>query len=103
MDVAPMLLFAALVGGQPADEAAGRLVAQKACAACHAVGAADSASPSRAPPFRDVMTRYPPEDLDEALAEGMLVGHSPMPQVQLDEADRRALIAYLRTLRRPGR
>jgi mono/diheme cytochrome c family protein len=47
-----------------------------------------------------VHTRYPVEDLGEALAEGITTGHPTMPEFRLgpDEAD--ALIAYLKSLER---
>ena len=38
-------------------------------------------SPHRqAPPFRDVVERYPVEDLEELLAEGIVSGNPDMPE-----------------------
>ena len=49
------------------------------CARCHAI---DKVSPSPlkvAPPFRTLHTRYPIENLEEALAEGIVTSHPTMP------------------------
>ncbi len=76
----------------------GRLLVETHCAACHAVGR-KGASPNReAPPFRRLSARYPVEQLQEALVEGILVGHPAMPTFEFsaDEAD--AIIAYIRSV-----
>jgi cytochrome c len=68
------------------------------CTACHAV---DKVSPSPlkiAPPFRTLHTKYPVEDLAEALAEGIVTGHPTMPQFELDTGQIGDVIAYLKTL-----
>ena len=67
------------------------------CTQCHAV---DKVSPSPlgiAPPFRTLHTKYPVENLAEALAEGM-TGHPTMPQFKLDPGQIGDVIAYLKTL-----
>ena len=68
------------------------------CTQCHAV---DKISPSPlkiAPPFRTLHTKYPVEDLAEALAEGIVTGHPTMPQFELDIGQIGDVIAYLKTL-----
>ena len=68
------------------------------CIECHAV---DKVSPSRlaiAPPFRTLHTKYPVENLAEALAEGIMTGHPTMPQFKLDPGQIGDVIAYLKTL-----
>ena len=77
----------------------GEASVRRRCAACHAVGV-DGASPlPSAPPFREVAGRYPVENLEEALAEGIYVGHGPMPPFALEADEVADIIAYLRTLR----
>ena len=78
----------------------GRVFAQTNCASCHAVGRIGESPLAIAPPFRTLHTRYPVEDLAEALAEGIMTGHPTMPQFQLDPAEIGDLIAYLKTLER---
>jgi len=71
---------AALAGEEmSAAAAAGNLLVDGNCSACHAIAGDDASVNADAPPFRDVVTRYPPEHLGEALAEGILTGHPDMP------------------------
>ena len=67
---------------------------------CHAVGRAGDSPLRIAPPFRTLHTRYPVENLAEALAEGITVGHPAMPEFRLDPDQIDNLIAYLKTLER---
>jgi cytochrome c len=78
--------------------ARGRAIIETNCARCHAIGMDDTSHHEEAPPFRVVVTRYPPESLAEALAEGIVSGHPDMPEFvfQPDEID--AILAYLGTL-----
>ena len=90
-DAAP----AAVAAGDPAR---GFEVADRNCSLCHAI-ARDGASPHpKAPAFRALASRYPLEGLGEALAEGIVVGHSGMPQIELDPKRIDDLITYLKTL-----
>ena len=50
----------------------------------------------KAPPFRTLHERYPVEDLEESLAEGIRTGHPAMPEFALDEKQIRDLITYLK-------
>jgi hypothetical protein len=43
--------------------------------------------------------RYPVEDIEESFAEEIKTGH-PMPEFQLDSAEIRDLLAYLKSLER---
>lgn len=76
----------------------GYTYAQTHCASCHAVGVVGESPLGIAPPFRSLHKRYPVENLSEALAEGTFTGHPAMPQFQLDVAQIRDLIAYLKSL-----
>lgn len=98
------LLYAAcfllLIADQaPAENVAqGRRLAQTNCARCHSI---DRATPSPlriAPPFRTLHERYPVEDLEEPLAEGIMVGHPTMPQFRFDPDQIGDFIAFLKTL-----
>jgi len=44
--------------------------------------------------------RYPIEDLEEALAEGISTGHPDMPEFVADPQQIGAIVAYIRTLDR---
>jgi mono/diheme cytochrome c family protein len=79
----------------------GRAYAQRHCATCHAIGRTGSSPYAPAPPFRTLHERYDVEALAEALAEGMIVGHSgarQMPQFVLSPAEIDDLLAYLKSL-----
>jgi hypothetical protein len=57
-------------------------------------------SVTEAPPFRNLHVRYPVEDLEESLAEGIRTGHPAMPEFALDKHQIRNLISYLKSLER---
>ena len=50
------------------DAAKGLAILQEHCARCHALGTTGNSPHPQAPPFRDVVKRYPVEDLEESLA-----------------------------------
>ena len=98
-----MALFwpaAGLAGGLQAAIAKGRAIAEEKCARCHAVGMTDSSPHLEAPPFREVIKRYPSENLAEALAEGIVSGHPDMPVFVLEPREIDAFLAYLDSLAR---
>jgi mono/diheme cytochrome c family protein len=82
------------------DPAAGRQVAEDNCSACHAIGPAGDSPVAHAPRFRELEERWPLESLYEALAEGMVVGHSEpqMPAFRFLPEDIDDLIAYIDSL-----
>ena len=93
------LMATLATGGALADSADRGFVFAKAnCSSCHAIGRYDESLLPIAPPFRTLHERYPVEDLQEALAEGIVTGHPSMPQFQLDGAQINQLIDYLKTL-----
>ena len=77
----------------------GRSLAAAKCAACHAVGPTGDSALAAAPPLRDIANLYPPTQLQEAFGEGVMTGHSAMPQFVFEPREINALIAYLETLR----
>jgi len=80
------------------DVEIGRQLAEERCARCHSIGEAGSSPLDEAPPFREVVTRYPVENLAEALAEGITVGHDAMPEFVFSPEEIGDLLAYLETL-----
>ena len=76
----------------------GRRLALLYCAECHAI---DKVSPSPlriAPPFRSLHKRYPVDSLAESLAEGIITGHSGMPEFELEPDQIEDFIDYLHSL-----
>ena len=85
-------------GGEPPDIDSGRTFAEANCGRCHAVGAAGDSPLAAAPPFRTFPAAWPLDNLAEALAEGIVVGHDEMPEFELGPAQIDDLIAYIESL-----
>jgi mono/diheme cytochrome c family protein len=76
----------------------GLAFARTHCAQCHSI---DKISPSLlkdAPPFRMLGKRYPLENLEEALAEGIVTSHPSMPEFRLEPDQIGDLMAFLKSL-----
>ena len=99
---AVMLVGGAFVAARAESDATkiarGRAIVEANCARCHAIGMDDTSHHEEAPPFRVVVTRYPPENLAEALAEGIVSGHPDMPEFVFQPPEIDAILAYLDTL-----
>ena len=96
--VGALFFLAVLPAAAEPDLAAGRKLAQK-CEPCHAVGASGESPLPIAPRFRDLARRYPLENLQEALAEGIVVAHNaPMPEFRFTGAEIDAFLAYLASI-----
>ncbi len=70
------------------------------CSNCHAIGKVGDSTLKIAPPFRTLHRRYPIEDLEEPLAEGIITGHPTMPEFRFDPGQVGDIIAYLKSLER---
>lgn len=79
----------------------GRHALATRCARCHAIGKEGASTHPEAPPFRDVMQRYPAENLEESLAEGISSGHPDMPEYVLSPNEITGVVRYLNTLAQP--
>lgn len=73
----------------------GEAIAQRLCTSCHAIGADGDSPLAAAPPLRTLAERYPVGALQEAFAEGILVGHPAMPEFAFNPEEIDALLAYL--------
>lgn len=76
----------------------GAAIAEANCRSCHAVGRSGESSAPEAPPFRWLSQHYRVADLQEALGEGISVGHPAMPQFAFAPEDVDALILYLESI-----
>ena len=81
-----------------AQQARGGELAARHCGSCHAVGPIGESPAPEAPPFRTLSRNYRVDTLEEALAEGISVGHPAMPHFQFPPEDVDALIAYLQSV-----
>ncbi|MDP1907407.1 MAG: c-type cytochrome [Hyphomicrobium sp.] len=98
--VVAVLVFS---GGAPSAEAdiaaRGKSLVAANCSRCHAIEKNDKSTHREALPFREVVLRYPPDQLAEALAEGIMSGHPDMPEFTFEPAEIEAIVGYLATLK----
>ena len=80
----------------------GRALAAANCAGCHAVTESDAGAAKGAIAFRELHRKYPVEHLQEALGEGIAVGHPQMPEFKMSPQQVQDLIAYLKLLDTPA-
>ena len=86
-------------GQEPsALEQRGRDLLTSNCARCHSVTRTGDSPDSAAPPFRTLSRKYPIDSLSEALAVGLSVGHSQMPEFVFDPDEITAILAYLKSI-----
>ncbi len=77
----------------PAEK--GAEMAGKLCARCHAIKRTGDSPMAEAPPFRTFASKWPLESLEEAFAEGIVVGHPAMPEFVFAPEDIRSLLAHM--------
>lgn len=90
-----------LVRASPAHDvsvAAGLRIAEVQCAGCHAIGPSGESRNPAAPPFRTLSRNYPVNALEEAFAEGILVGHPEMPEFRFTPAQIDDILGYLQSV-----
>lgn len=99
-------VLALACAGSAAAASAGRgeALVSRHCGGCHAVGTSGKSHEPAAPPFRELHKRYDPEQLGEALGEGLLVGHPMMPEFRFEPDDVQSIIIYLKSIqtKQPG-
>ena len=97
--VLPFISTISVANGTTAQEiAAGKVLAEKLCARCHAVSTTGDSPESKSPPFREFAKKWPVQDLEEALAEGIVVGHKIMPEFEFEPDDITNLLSYIGSL-----
>lgn len=82
--------------------ARGAAIAEGVCASCHAVGSSGRSPYAAAPPFRDIVARRSLDDIETAMAQGLVTPHPAMPPFAFRAGEIDDLIAYLETLRADG-
>ena len=80
------------------DIAAGKKLAEKLCSKCHSVAKTGTSTNEKAPAFRTFVQKWPIENLEEALAEGIVVGEHTMPEFEFEPRDITRLLAYIGSL-----
>lgn len=82
----------------PQEIAQGKLIVERACASCHEVEPGATSPHPDAPNLANLSDEYPVALLDEAFAEGIMVGHPDMPEFKLPPDQVKALIGYLESI-----
>ena len=98
--LAILLVVVLAPAAEAGDVQRGLTIARTHCARCHAI---DKVSPSPfavAPPFRTLHERYPVENLEESLGEGIVTGHPAMPEFRFEPDQIGDFIAFLKSLER---
>lgn len=86
--------------GDREEVANGLQLAERLCARCHAVERTGDSPFQPAPPFREMVRKWPDiQVLAEALAEGINVGHPAMPEFVLETGDIANLLSYMDILK----
>ncbi len=76
----------------------GKHLAKMYCSRCHSIDKVGPSPLTIAPPFRTLHERFPVEELQEALAEGIVTGHPTMPQFQFEPDQINDFLVFLKTL-----
>jgi len=94
----PLILLPAAAAEHPVEE--GQAIVKANCSRCHAIGPTGESPNPKSPPFRTLSKKYPVQNLEEALAEGIIVGHEneQMPPFQFSPSQVEAIIAYLNSV-----
>jgi cytochrome c len=101
-----VLLVPVLLANGQTDQATGRIgrgqtIVEVYCARCHAIARSGDSPLPAAPPFRTLAGKYPIESLAEALTEGIVTGHSAMPEFVFTPQEVDAVLAFLKSLGDP--
>jgi mono/diheme cytochrome c family protein len=92
------VLFAVCIEAKAQNAQRGQTFARANCARCHAIDKVSQSPLAIAPPFRTLHNKYPVEQLQESLAEGIVTGHQNMPEFRLELDQIADFIAFLKTL-----
>ena len=80
------------------DAAAGGALAERLCARCHSISGPGPSPLTQAPPFSGFERKWPVYYLAEAMAEGLVIGHGPMPEFTFNPEEIDDLLAYLHSV-----
>lgn len=82
------------------DVVRGQKIAERHCARCHSINTGENSRHRLAPPFPIIANRYSVWGLQEALAEGIVVGHADMPPFTFSPDQINNLLSFMDTFTR---
>ncbi|MGI9412476.1 MAG: c-type cytochrome [Hyphomicrobiales bacterium] len=91
--VAALWLWAGSV--ENASTERGRELAELLCAKCHAIGPDGESTNPKSPPFRTLEAKLTLEGIEDQVAEGLSLGHEPMPTWQFSSQQIEDLVTYI--------
>lgn len=77
----------------------GQQFAARGCSGCHAIGSAGASPLAAATPFREIVHRYPLDQLEARFAAGLVTSHPTMPPFTFRASEIDDLMAYLETVK----
>jgi len=80
------------------DVAAGHAMAERLCSRCHAIAGPGPSPLAQAPLFSHFGRAFKVDYLAEAMAEGLVVGHGPMPEFVFTPEEIDDMLAYLNSV-----
>jgi cytochrome c len=78
----------------------GRALAEANCGRCHSLEKTGDSPYPPAPPFRIIAGMYKSSDIEEALVEGIVVGHPAMPEFEMTGEQAAAVAAFIDSLKK---
>lgn len=101
MSLTVLVLAGTTVAAQAQDPSKrGRALLKEFCARCHAIGKIGKSPHAAAPAFRTLGNSFDLDHFARELQRGLMPGHPDMPVFKFNEADARAVSAYLRTIQK---
>mgnify|MGYP000844865237 CR=1 FL=1 len=95
-------LLAPPASADDTDIQKGKALVELNCTKCHAVGPTGTSPLRDAPPFRDIATRYDPEELEDAFNDGVATEHPAMPDWDMTADQAHQIAAYIMSLAKHG-
>ena len=87
-----------VVNMESAEVMRGRELAELLCARCHAIGPTGDSTNPQSPPFRTLEAKLTLEGVEDQIAEGLSLGHEPMPPWQFSSQQIVDLVSYIASL-----
>jgi len=87
-----------VVNMESAEVMRGQELAQLLCARCHAIGPEGASTNPASPPFRTLEAKLTLEGVEDQIAEGLSLGHEPMPAWQFSSQQIVDLVSYIASL-----
>jgi len=76
----------------------GKALVDHNCARCHATEAKGESTHAEAPPFRELLKRYPIDALEEGFIDRIYSNHPDMPVFKVDREQLDAILHYIASI-----